>query len=83
MTHEQQLNRVYTSISGLVHSFAKERLATKRPTFFIRDLHDYILSATQIAPASPDRILRQLRLNKTLDYRVLDRRASKYEMLLA
>lgn len=47
----------------------------------MRDLHDYIFQATQIAPASPDRILRELRRKGKCNYVVLDRRASLYELV--
>lgn len=77
----EQLDRVSNSISYLVERFVTERLLHGPRTFHMRDLHDYIFQATQIAPASPDRILRELRRKGKCNYVVLDRRASLYELV--
>ena len=76
---DHQLQRVKESIGEIVFRFAQERFARK-PSFLMRELHDCILSATATAPASPDRILRQLRLDGRIDYRVLNRAESHYEI---
>jgi len=76
----EHLDRVTSRIGGLVLAFVRLRWSRGEPCFHMRDLHDYIFQATQIAPASPDRILRQLRQAGQFDYRVLDRRASFYEI---
>jgi hypothetical protein len=50
--------------------------------FHADDLRKAVIRETGIAaPASADRILRHLRQRGKLDYRVLDRRASYYEVL--
>jgi hypothetical protein len=74
----EELGRVRRRIGDAVRMFIHERLRTKQPQFRMRELHDYILEKTMIAPASPDRILRQLRLDGECDYTVVDRRASLY-----
>lgn len=80
MNQQAELSRVQQRIGSLVREFVKERLATNRRQFYIRELHDYIFQKTQIAPASPDRILRQMRLNGECHYTVLSRRESLYEL---
>lgn len=81
MSQTQELERVSNSITYLVERFITERTLAGNKQFHMRELHDYIFQATQIAPASPDRILRQLRLKGKCNYKVLDRRASLYEVL--
>ncbi len=76
-----ELARVTGRIGEHVLAFVESRLASGNHTFFIRDLHDWIVAATQTAPASPDRILRQLRMQGLCNYRVLDRRKSFYELI--
>jgi hypothetical protein len=45
------------------------------------ELHSYVEVQLQIAPASPDRVLRALRQEGDIDYVVVDRRASYYLLL--
>jgi hypothetical protein len=80
MTQQNELGRVKTNIGELVESFILHRWQTGQPRFHMRDLHDYIFTRTHIAPASPDRILRQLRQEGKFDYKVIDRRASCYQI---
>jgi len=47
-------------------------------TFHASDLHDYV--GDQVAPASADRILRHLRQKGYVDYVILNRRASFYQI---
>ena len=80
MSQTAELSRVQTNIGDLVERFVLDRWQTGRPRFHIQDLHDYIAARTQIAPASPDRILRQLRLEGKFDYKVVSRSDSCYEV---
>jgi hypothetical protein len=80
MTQQSELGRVKTNIGELVEAFVLLRWETSQPRFYKRDLHDFIFARTQIAPASPDRILRQLRQEGKFDYQVIDRRASCYQI---
>ena len=51
-------------------------------TFFADDLRKYVRSVVgEVAPGSPDRILRDLRQKGKLGYRVVSRRESIYEAL--
>jgi len=76
-----ELSMVTTSIKHLVFSFLKECWLSGQHVFVMRELHDYILNKASIAPGSPDRVLRQLRLNGDCDYKVLNRSMSTYEIL--
>lgn len=75
---QENLERVQHKIGDLVEKFVLHRWQTGQHQFVMRDLHDFIYQRTQIAPASPDRILRQLRLDGRCDYKVVDRRSSTY-----
>jgi hypothetical protein len=75
-----ELSRVQANIGELVERFVLDRWQAGQPRFHIQDLHDYIATRTQIAPASPDRILRQLRLEGKFDYKVVSRSDSCYEI---
>ncbi len=77
---QEQLSRVKARISPVVEEFITERWTDDHREFTIRQLHDYIYTRTHTAPASPDRILRQLRLEGKFDYEVIDRWASKYRI---
>lgn len=80
MSQTEELSRVQANIGELVEKFVLDRWQTAQPRFYIQDLHDYIAARTQIAPASPDRILRQLRLEGKFDYKVVNRSDSCYEV---
>lgn len=80
MSATDELKRVRHNIADLILTFCRTRQA---PVFFMRDLHDYILAASQIAPASADRVLRDLRARGLVNYRVIHRRNSQYELLPA
>ena len=80
MSQTAELSRVQANIGELVERFVLDRWQAGQPRFHIQDLHDYIATRTQIAPASPDRILRQLRLEGKFDYKVVSRSESCYEI---
>ncbi len=75
------LSRVQTKIGTLVTEFVTQKWQSERPYFRADDLRRYVLTRTGAAPASPDRILRQLRLEGKFDYRVVSRSASQYQIL--
>ncbi len=81
MSQTANLNRVKNNIGVHVKAFVKLRWDTDQKRFAMRELHDYIFQQTQIAPASPDRILRQLRLDGEFDYQVVNRKESLYEII--
>ena len=75
--NRQHLERVKSRIGLLVLEFCR-----KHRTFRMENLRNFISSETSghVAPASPDRILRQLRREGFLDYRVLSRKESLYRV---
>lgn len=75
------LQRVRAAIGPLVVQFITDRWKLNARYFTAADLRAYIQARTNTAPASPDRILRQLRAEGKFDYRVVNRRQSEYEIL--
>lgn len=80
MSQTANLDRVKSNIGVHVQAFVQLRWDANQKRFAMRELHDYIFQQTQIAPASPDRVLRQLRLDGEFDYRVVNRKESLYEI---
>jgi hypothetical protein len=73
----QERGRVYGRIAPLILTFAIEHAGRQ---FHAEDLRRYVLRiAPETAPDSPGRILRELRLERRLDYVVLNRRQSLYQ----
>lgn len=69
--------RVYDRIAPVILAFAHDKAGQQ---FHAEDLRRYVLDHTvEIAPGSPDRILRQLRLEGRLDYTVISRSQSLYQ----
>ena len=82
MTHEQesQLSRVSACIAECVIAFFHVRRAGDR--FHAADLCEWVWGHDRtIAPASPDRVMRELRRVGAVNYFVVDRRQSLYEVL--
>jgi len=81
MHDEQQenLDRVCVRIGRSVKKFCAERVGE---IFFADDLRRYVKAEVgEVAPGSPDRILRDLRQKGELDYRVVSRAESVYEVI--
>jgi hypothetical protein len=74
---EENLDRVKERISGAVQEFCG-----LHSQFHMVELADFVGKRTGVAPDSPGRILRQLRSLGKVQYRVVDRRSSLYEILL-
>ena len=70
------LARVTAAIGKNVLAFCRSRGV--QGTFHASDLHDYV--GASVAPASADRILRHLRQKGYVDYIILNRRASFYQI---
>ncbi|MET0653678.1 MAG: hypothetical protein ABWY63_14300 [Hyphomicrobiaceae bacterium] len=69
--------RVFTRIAPVILTFRAERGFN---TFHAEELRDYVIERLpDIAPDSPGRILRELRLLGRLDYVVINRRQSLYQ----
>jgi hypothetical protein len=72
----EHLERVSSRIARAIIDFCR-----CQKIFHADALRAYVVDATGItAPASADRILRDLRQRGVIDYRVVDRRASLYEV---
>jgi hypothetical protein len=72
----KEIVRVERGIALDVQAFCRTH-----PTFHADELRAYVAEKSGRAPASPDRILRQLRSRGALRYRCIDRAASLYEVL--
>ena len=73
----ENLDRVRTRIHSVVTDFCREHVGNQ---FHMVDLTEYVRERAHIAPDSPGRILRDLRRTGILDYEVLNRRESLYEI---
>ena len=73
----ENIERVYSQISRHILAFRGERGGD---LFRAEELRQYVLEREpMIAPGSPDRILREMRLKRVLNYVVVNRRASLYQ----
>ena len=73
----EERGRVYGRIAPLILMFSRDNAGKQ---FHAEELRRYVLrAAPDIAPGSPDRILRELRLEGKLDYVVINRRQSLYQ----
>jgi hypothetical protein len=80
--HPENLKRVSVRLGPSVLDFCERIYDTALKRFHAEELHQSVLHATgRQAPASADRILRDLRLRGLINYRVISRRESLYEML--
>jgi hypothetical protein len=81
MSHDddspEERRRVELKIKNLILRFYYERRSN--PIFFCDELRVFVSrNGALVAPASPDRILRMLRQQGHLDYKVTDRTQSEY-----
>jgi hypothetical protein len=74
-SQEEHLRRVRSKIARAVLEFCDAHTE-----FHAAQLRAYVVAQELVAPASPDRILRDLRQKGFLDYEVIDRRASLYRV---
>jgi hypothetical protein len=74
----EQLTRVNSAIAIFVEAFV-----SSHTTWHVSDLQRYVFDRVDgyVAPASPDRILRDLRQKKVIDYEVVNRRKSLYRTI--
>jgi hypothetical protein len=77
----ENLERVKLSIGEIVTEFCRARLESGKVEFRISELTSYVLERSTRAPSSPDRILRQLRLDGVVEYEVLNRSQSLYRVM--
>jgi hypothetical protein len=77
MSDREERARVYSKIAPIIMEFYEDHAGT---AFHAEDLRTFVRDrAPEIAPDSPGRILRALRLEGRLDYVVLNRRDSLYQ----
>lgn len=77
-TQPRELKRVKEGIGLYVYQFCKQRLDEGNLEFTIEELSVYIKQHQTCAPDSASRILRLLRQDGIIRYRVLDRSRSLY-----
>lgn len=80
----QERARVRSRIGSLILEFCEYRLHGYGISFHMEDLKRFVESRLPygyIAPASTDRILRQLRQERQLNYKVVSRRQSLYQVM--
>lgn len=76
---DQHLSRVRERIAAAIVEFS-----SNRKEFFADELRAYVTQKVErVAPGSPDRVLRDLRQKGVLNYRVISRSKSRYELLAA
>lgn len=75
--HPEERARVFSRIAPIVMMFAREHAGQQ---FHVEQLRRFVdAHAQEVAPDSPGRILRELRLRGSLNYVVLNRRQSLYQ----
>lgn len=74
----KQLERVKGSIADVILDFFKSKKVGDH--FFASDLHAFVGSRASIAPASADRVMRDLRQAGTIGYTVVSRSNSEYQV---
>lgn len=80
MNQDENLARVYCNLAEPIADYVRE--LGRDGIFLMQDLRDHLLSlGLRFAPDSPSRILRQLRRNGAINYRVISRSNSTYQVL--
>ena len=77
--HRKNLERVRGAIADAVVAFCRSRYATGRE-FHAQELRDYVARVNPTAPASADRILRDLRQRGLVRYVLVSRSKSLYRV---
>lgn len=80
---ETEQDRQLQRVTGKIGQVILEFWDTLRvgDTFLARDLHAHCRSHSEIAPASADRVMRDLRGKDMLSYEVVNRRQSLYRKI--
>lgn len=74
---DPELARVKLGLAAHIFEFCESRAGTE---FHMSELNDWVSSRRGVAPSSPDRILRQLRLDGIIRYTVVNRGKSLYRI---
>lgn len=74
---QENISRVRAKIGYVILTFFKHH---KGLEFHADELRQFVIQSVpfSVAPGSPDRIMRDLRQDGLIDYRVIDRRNSLY-----
>lgn len=72
--------RVAKNIESTIVAFARQIYKVRPPLFHMEELTTYVRERVGIAPDSAGRILRQLRQQGKVDYVVVNRRESLYQL---
>lgn len=75
---QKQLARVSGSIGSVIVDFFHSQ--SIGATFFAADLHNYVLERSSTAPASADRVMRDLRKQRVINYTLVSRSQSLYRV---
>ena len=79
---QKHLERVSAKIAPVILEFCSWLLERGLTTFHMEHLRKFVIKRVpEIAPDSPSRILRDLRLRGRLDYKIVSRKDSLYEIL--
>lgn len=76
---EENLGRVSTKIGPAILDFYRDKVSGHR--FHMEELQLYIRERFPTAPDSPSRVMRDLRQRSLINYKVISRRDSLYEIL--
>lgn len=77
---QQELDRVTKSVGAEIIAFFQNRLTRGRPEFRAHELRTWVYSVVTCAPASPDRVLRNLRQQGKVSYELVSRPLSLYRV---
>jgi hypothetical protein len=77
---DQELARVEGKLGAFILDWCRAHLVAGEPRFHLAELAEDVECQFGGAPDSASRILRQLRARGHIAYRVVDRRASLYEL---
>lgn len=81
-THGENLERVALRIAPAVMEFCRQRCRRESKLFHADELRKYVTAMTGInAPASADRVLRDLNQRRLLHYILVSRHESLYEIV--
>lgn len=82
LTENQDIKRVGLNLNQVIVEFWKQKLNSVSARFTATELRQYVQKHNfGTAPASADRILRNLRAAKKVNYAVVNRSKSLYEMI--
>lgn len=77
---EQELARVSGAISKAILGFLRARLNNGYTEFHAAELRDWVAASVATAPASADRVMRDLRKTGRIAYHVVNRARSLYRI---